>query len=200
MTTTYLLFGLLILLFLIGSVYFLIRKKREKNTPLEIHTELKENENILPSPIPEEDIVVQQEESKPLIIEQKRLENYESSIKISLKTEQKIVKQLVEFENKKDFLKKEISLNYLSEKFGTNTKYLSEVIRTQRQQSFNNYLNGLRINYLLNEFNLKPALRTKKISEIADKIGFASHSAFSTIFTQMVGESPSSYIKKLKQE
>lgn len=200
MTTTYLLFGLLILLFLIGSVYFLIRKKREKNTPLEIHTELKENENTLPSPIPEEDIVVPQEESKPLIIEQKRLENYESSIKISLKTEQKIVKQLVEFENKKDFLKKEISLNYLSEKFGTNTKYLSEVIRTQRQQSFNNYLNGLRINYLLNEFNLKPALRTKKISEIADKIGFASHSAFSTIFTQMVGESPSSYIKKLKQE
>ncbi len=200
MTTTYLVFSLLILLLLIGSAYILIKRKREKNSPLEISTVEPEVELPL-TPMEEVKTLIEVDaDPKPFIIEQKRLENYESSIKISLKTEQKIVKQLVEFENKKDFLKKEISLNYLAEKFGTNTKYLSEIIRTQRQQTFNNYLNELRIQYLLSEFNHRPALLTKKISEIADKIGFASHSAFSTIFTQMVGESPSSYIKKLKQE
>lgn len=206
MNINYLLTALLILFLLIGFWFLWSKKKGAPSSALKSTQEQAPELLSTETPIKsftestaiESELVTPHEVPTPLVIESKTLENYNPSIKISSKTELKILKKLVEFEKNKDFLKSEITLNFLADSFGTNTKYISEVIKKERNQSFNNYLNELRIKYLLKDLAKNPSLVNKKISVIAEKVGFASHSAFSTIFTQIVGESPSSYIKKLK--
>lgn len=122
------------------------------------------------------------------------------SISISSKTEKILLNKLQEFEDSKAFIKKDVNLNNLAKKFETNTKYLSEIIKTYKNKNFNNYLNDLRINHLISELKTNEKVLNTKVSYLASDFGFSSHSSFSTIFTQYVGQTPSEYIKNLKQE
>lgn len=120
------------------------------------------------------------------------------NINISTKTEKVLLKKLEAFEKSKDFLKKDVNLNNLSKQFDTNTKYLSEIIKSYKNKNFNQYLNELRIDYLINQLNNNEKVLNTKVSYLASDFGFNSHSSFSTLFTQYVGQSPSEYIKALK--
>ena len=121
------------------------------------------------------------------------------AINISSKTEQNLLDKLNEFESTKGFLKKEVNLNYLAKQFNTNTKYLSEIIKSYKNKNFNQYLNELRIDYLIEQLKTDDKVLNTKLSYLASDFGFNSHSSFSTIFTQYVGKTPSEYIKDLKE-
>jgi AraC-like DNA-binding protein len=121
------------------------------------------------------------------------------AINISSKTEQNLLDKLNEFESTKGFLKKEVNLNYLAKQFNTNTKYLSEIIKSYKNKNFNQYLNELRIDYLIEQLKTDDKVLNTKLSYLASDFGFNSHSSFSTIFTQYVGKTPSEYIKELKE-
>ncbi|MDO3388842.1 helix-turn-helix domain-containing protein, partial [Gilvimarinus sp. SDUM040013] len=97
------------------------------------------------------------------------------------------------FEKNKGFTKKDINLASLSKQFETNTKYLSEIIKTHRQKQFNSYLNELRVNYIVNRLQNEPKYINTKVSYLASDCGFASHSTFTTTFTQIMNESPSAF-------
>ena len=122
------------------------------------------------------------------------------SINISSKTEKILLRKLELFEKNKGFIKKDINLSSLAKQFETNTKYLSEIIKTHRQKQFNNYLNELRINYIVDRLKNEPKYINTKISYLASDCGFTSHSTFTTIFTQITNESPSIFMKKIKEE
>ena len=126
-------------------------------------------------------------------------EKLKLSINISSKTEKVLLKKISDFESSRGFLNKEVNLNFLSKKFNTNTKYLSEIIKSYKNKNFNQYLNELRIDYLIDQLNTNEKVLNTKISFLASDFGFNSHSSFSTIFTQYIGKSPSEYIKELKQ-
>ena len=98
------------------------------------------------------------------------------------------------------FIKKDVNLTTLSKQFETNTKYLSEIIKIHRQKPFNLYLNELRINYIVNRLKNEPKYISTKVSYLASDCGFASHSTFTTIFTQIMNESPSVFVKRIKEE
>lgn len=121
------------------------------------------------------------------------------TINISSKTEKVLLKKLEAFEKSKDFLKKDVNLNNLANKFDTNTKYLSEIIKSYKNKNFNQYLNELRIHHLIEQLNTNDKVLNTKVSYLASDFGFNSHSSFSTLFTQYVGQSPSEYIKALKK-
>ena len=123
-----------------------------------------------------------------------------NNLSISSKTENDLLRKLELFEKNKGFTKKDINLASLSKQFETNTKYLSEIIKTHRQKQFNSYLNELRVNYIVNRLQNEPKYINTKVSYLASDCGFASHSTFTTTFTQIMNESPSAFIKRIKAE
>ena len=111
-----------------------------------------------------------------------------------------LLEKLEKFEANEDFLDSDISLNLLAENLNTNTKYLSEIINTYKNKNFHSYINELRINYIINQLKNNPVYLKYKVSHLAEEAGFSSHSLFSTVFKQVTGHSPASFIKIIKSE
>lgn len=116
---------------------------------------------------------------------------------ISSETERKLLKKLEAFENSEKFLKKSMNLAYLSNLLNTNPKYLSEVIKRNRSQNFNSYINGLRINYIVSKLYNNPKYREYKISYLAEECGYASSQVFVIAFKKEKGVTPSYFISQL---
>ena len=117
---------------------------------------------------------------------------------IPKKTEQEILQKLAEFEASNDFLDKDISMSVLIGRLNTNTKYLRQVLKKHKEKDYNNYINELRINYILDKLQTNPEYLNYKISYLADESGFSSHSKFSSDFKSIVGLSPTEFINKIQ--
>ena len=203
---------------LLISLFFLFRKKETSSTKTlieqEINTakiieEVKLKETILKEEKFEKVVSELQakieadkiEAEKQIIIQQEaaaKEEPIKSNVNIASKTEKQLLKKLEQFEKNEVYLKKDITLNSLSKQFNTNTKYLSEIIKSYKNKNFNQYINELRINHLIEKLQTDEKVLNTKVSFLANDFGFNSHSSFSTLFTQYVGKSPSDYIKELK--
>lgn len=110
-----------------------------------------------------------------------------------------ILAKLEKFENTDKYIKNEVNLTYLANYLGTNTKYLSEIIKQHKGKSFNNYINGLRIDYIVKLLYKDPKLREYKISYLGELCGFSSREVFTVIFKKETGISPSFFLDKLKK-
>lgn len=119
---------------------------------------------------------------------------------LSQKAEEEILKKLCEFENSEDFVDKEMSLSVLIAKTNTNIKYLRKVLKKHRNKDYTNYINELRIKYIVQKLNDHPKYLTYKISYLADESGFSSHSKFSSSFKKVMTISPSEYIENMKSD
>ena len=117
---------------------------------------------------------------------------------IPKETENVLVQKLNQFENSKHFTKQEMSLAMLASHFDTNTKYLSEVINTHKNQNFNSYINELRINYIIDKLQNNRTYQQYKISYLAEESGFSSHSSFATVFKNVTGIPPTAFIDMVK--
>ena len=112
----------------------------------------------------------------------------------------KIVEKLNQFEEDKLYLNPEMSLASLASITQVNVKYLSYVINDYKGYDFNSYINRLRISYIINKLESEPEYLNYKIAFLAEECGFISHSKFAVIFKQILGMSPSDFIKHLKTE
>ncbi|OPC32367.1 helix-turn-helix domain-containing protein [Elizabethkingia miricola] len=121
----------------------------------------------------------------------------ETGIIMTHATEQKLLLRLREFENSTLFTKKNISLSYLATYCGANTRYISYIINTYKKKDFNNYINELRIKYIVFKLEKMPQYRKYKVATLADEAGFSSPNKFATVFKKEVSVSPSLYIKHL---
>ena len=118
----------------------------------------------------------------------------------SIKTLDEILTHLDHFENNLDFLNSDINLNQLAALWNTNRSYLSTLINQYKGKGFTDYVNQLRIDYLLQKLDNEPIWREYKISHISEKIGFSSSRSFSNAFLKITGMSPSFYIQKLRSD
>ncbi|WP_026450343.1 helix-turn-helix domain-containing protein [Aequorivita capsosiphonis] len=123
-------------------------------------------------------------------------EEASKSIVISDKTEEEILQKLKNFENSELFLDKQMRVATLAKQLDTNTRYLSTIINSAKNKTFNNYINSLRIQYILDKLQTDPKYHSYKISYLAEESGFASQSSFTTAFKDVTGFTPSAYIKK----
>ena len=200
---------ILTIIILFGIVFFLVSKNKEKETiDISTHNEITEEkvekENT-------ESPNIQSDKESFEIIKKEILQSNQNDLEmeeedsqlntnIASKTEKALLKKLELFEKNKGFIKKDVNLTSLAKQFETNTKYLSEIIKIYRQKQFNNYLNELRIRYIVDRLQKEPKYINTKISYLASDCGFTSHSTFTTIFTQIMNESPSVFMKKIKEE
>ncbi|MDF2931503.1 MAG: hypothetical protein K0R36_834 [Chryseobacterium sp.] len=123
----------------------------------------------------------------------------QTSLMTSL-TENKLVKDLEKFEQTDIYLKNDISLSVLASYCKTNTKYLSYVIKHHKGMDFNNYINSLRINYIIEKLTHDPEYRKYKIATLAEECGFSSQNKFATVFKKITTISPSVFIKYLQDQ
>jgi len=115
-------------------------------------------------------------------------------------TEQKLLAKLEKFESSTLFTKNAISLPYLAAYCDTNTKYLSYVINNFKQKDFNNYINELRINYIIEKIKTDSKYQKYKIASLAEESGFSSQSKFAIAFKKVTDMSPSQFLQTLKNE
>ncbi|MBW7871493.1 MAG: helix-turn-helix domain-containing protein [Flavobacteriia bacterium] len=85
-------------------------------------------------------------------------------------------------------------------KLKTNTTYLSKVINSQKEKNFNSYLNGLRINYVINLLKKEPQYRHYTIQALAEICGYTNARQFSIAFYEETKLKPSYFLNQIRKE
>ncbi|WP_375325126.1 helix-turn-helix domain-containing protein [Flagellimonas sp. GZD32] len=111
-----------------------------------------------------------------------------------------ILTKLNRLEEEAFFLNSKCSLHSLAEVLQTNQKYLSQVINHEKNANFSNYINDLRINYLLNRLMEDKEYRNNKLAYIATTSGFNNLNTFYSAFKKRLGILPSYFIEKLNED
>jgi len=124
----------------------------------------------------------------------------QKSIQIADETVVALLSKLEKFEKSNKFTKQEINFAYLTNYLNTNSKYLSEILKQHKGKSFSQYINDLRIDYIMNLLYNDPRYREYKISYLAEVSGFASRVSFTLEFKKITGINPSYFIETLKKE
>lgn len=119
---------------------------------------------------------------------------------ISYETEESILKGLEKFERKLQFRQKGMTQGMLAAQLMTNSRYLSIIIKKHRAENFNNYLNELRIKYILKKIETDRNYRKYKISFLAEDAGFSTPTLFTKSFKEFTGIIPSKYRELLEDE
>lgn len=115
---------------------------------------------------------------------------------ISPEMEDKILYNLNKFEKKEGFIDQAVSLSSMSNDFQCNTKYLSLVIKRHKNKSFVQYINDLRIEYLLDKLKTDSNYSKFKIYYLSELCGFSTQRAFTLAFINKTNMKPLEYIKK----
>jgi len=131
---------------------------------------------------------------------QKKNSSHTTTFAINEKRINDILIQLAKLEHNKYYLHQECTLHNVAKKLKTNTTYLSRIINKELGKSFSDYINELRINYVLLELKCNKRLRAYSISAIADEIGYKSPDSFTKYFKEATGFSPAVYIRKIEKE
>jgi len=179
---------------LIAFIAYLLWRKKEKNLHKRYEIlidSLSSNKPIETQEIiPSEKIVVKEAQNK---------DTKEPSVNISTETVETLLAGLDKFEKANRFTKKEVNLGYLVNYLGTNTKYLHEILKSFKGKSFSQYINDLRIEYIIQLLYENPKYRSYKISTLADECGFSSREIFTIAFKKKTGISPSFFIKNISK-
>lgn len=173
--------ALIVLIFSIIILYITYRNnKRKKITFSELpkRTDSVNNSSIYP--------VIAQKEEVPLIIEDELV--------------RRILKKITLMELDKKFLSNDFKLSHIAKQVNTNTTYLSQIINQHKGMTFSEYVNDLRISYILKELTENPKLRKYTIKTISEEIGYKSASTFINAFKNRAKMTPSYYIQLLEKK
>lgn len=142
-----------------------------------------------------------EEMQQPKVISFEPVQIVSKPQQIKDETTQKLLEKLNKFEEKQRFRKPDISLEKLADYLETNTTYLSTIINKYKAKSFSDYLNVLRINYIISELNNDNSdFLRYSLESLAKETGFKSASVFSRTFKQYTKVSPSVFIKELRNK
>lgn len=175
---------------LIGTLFFLfIRNKRK----IEVYK--RQAEYLLEKSKLDNTLIIQNEVEATDNIKKQKSKNVLSEKKLK-----DIKAKLERFEQNKDFLQKNITVDSLAKEFNSNRDYLSKSVNELKMKNFSQYLNELRINYIIDELNTNVKIRKHTIAAIADDIGYNNSESFSNAFRKITGTLPSYYIKLLEEQ
>ena len=111
-----------------------------------------------------------------------------------------IIQGLIKIERKLYFLKEEFNLYNAAKKIGTNTTYLSKVIKDHKKMNFSEYTNELRINYIIQILSTDKKIRSYTTQAIAEIGGYKNAKSFTRIFKNYTGITPYQFIEKINKE
>lgn len=111
----------------------------------------------------------------------------------------KVLKGLERLEEQQFFLNLDCNLRSMAKKVRTNATYLSKIINTHKDKSFNDYINDLRIEYVLKRLKNDRKFRSFSIKSMAYEIGYKSDNSFVKHFKLKTGLNPSYYIRNIEK-
>ena len=109
-----------------------------------------------------------------------------------------ILQRLQKWIQEKGFLER-LTMNDVADRLHTNTKYLAEVISSEYHSNFTDFINQLRINYLLFMLREDPEFLNCTIESLAEKLGYGSRTTFIKIFKSETGLTPNYYLQQLRK-
>lgn len=168
--------GVCLLLLIFGIFYFVKYKKNKKTSEKRLNELLVKLQNNQPI--------------KPII---------ETQL-ISNEQEEKILNSIKKLEDSLYFLKPELSQHTMAKKIGTNTTYLSKIINTHKKMSFNEYINDIRINYIITKLYQDKSFRKYTVQAIAETAGYKNSNSFHKIFKEKTGVTPMQFIEKITNQ
>ena len=118
---------------------------------------------------------------------------------LSASTIDSILNKLEVFESENQFLNPKITQKILSEELNTNPSYLSKIINVYKEKNFTQYINDLRLDYILERLKTDEDLLQIDVKEIANEAGFSSAESFSDNFQRKFQIKPSYFIKMMKE-
>ncbi|MHA7057928.1 helix-turn-helix domain-containing protein [Aquimarina sp. M1] len=139
---------------------------------------------------------IEQPESE--VSEKELLQNKDATA-LNKETISNILLGLKKLEEQQYFLRQECSAYTVAKKIKTNTSYLSKVMNSHYNKTFNTYINDLRIKYVLVRLKEDTRFRAYSIQSIAEELGYKSADSFTKYFKKQTGLLPSFYIKKLNR-
>lgn len=166
-------------LILISALFYLkiIKRKKEINKQKQLFETFKSNEN------------------------EKKFNKNNNRFKLE-NIDEKIVKQILlcleDFENNNFYLNPDCNIDILAYEFKTNSTYLSMVINNNKKQNFTQYINTLRIKYILEKFENEKKYLNYTVQALSESSGFNSVQTFTRAFINYTKMKPSEYIKQLK--
>ncbi|MEM6720768.1 MAG: helix-turn-helix domain-containing protein [Bacteroidota bacterium] len=111
---------------------------------------------------------------------------------------QAILAALTTLEDTHFYLSEEATLHSTAKLLNTNTTYLSKALNAVKKQTFSQYLNKLRIDYVLVKLKEDAVFRSYTIHAISKEIGYKSATTFIKEFKNKTGLNPSYYIRKIE--
>ena len=126
--------------------------------------------------------------------------NPPNRIKINDEQHQQIIDGLFKIEKNHYYLKEDFNLYNAAKKIGTNTTYLSNVIKKYKKMSFNDYTNELRIDYIAKLLTDDKKTRSYTTQAIAEIAGYKNAKSFTRIFKKYTGITPYQFIEKINKK
>lgn len=178
-------FGIPLLLILLAVNIYKKRQTEKRIKTLLLEFENKEKIS---------DTLIDQEET---IVEAKEIPKKSNVLNIDEAKEMEILEKLAKLVQKNEYLKEGFTLPYVAAKIKTNTTYLSYVVNKEFQKSFSDYVNTLKINYVIHEMIHNPTYRKYSTQAIAESVGFKNAVSFSKSFHKRTGVTPVQFIKSI---
>lgn len=139
-------------------------------------------------------------ETKSNTITQENTSSAKKTVNITDEKAQAILKGLEKFEAQELYLDSGCNLRFVAKKVKTNATYLSKILNEDKEISFTDYINDLRIQYTLKRLKSDTLFRAYSIKSISEEVGYKSADSFTKHFKKQTSLYPSYYIKKLNQE
>lgn len=133
------------------------------------------------------------------LVESKSVSSEEKNI-YSPEIIEEVKRNLHVFEERKHFLKQNLTLPVVAKMIGSNRTHLSYVLNTHLNVAFTMYLKILRINYITNLLLEESKYLNYKIDSLAEKCGMANRQIFSAHFLEINGIRPTDFIRKRQEE
>lgn len=130
--------------------------------------------------------------------ELKKEEKTEQGLKQEL--EKELILRLKTWEEELGFLNKNCTLEYVAKACETNSKYISTLVSNYHNKRFPDFINELRIKYILEEIQNDSVKREFTIEALSDLSGYRSSTTFVNAFKKFTGLTPSKYIQSLKKK
>ncbi|RKR05168.1 YesN/AraC family two-component response regulator [Flavobacterium sp. 90] len=118
---------------------------------------------------------------------------------ISQDTISSLLLKLEKFEKEKKFLEKNVTLAKLAVSFNTNINYLYKIVYHFRGKKFTDYVNDLKIDYIINLMKQDKMFRNYTNKALAEEIGFSTTQRFANAFYARTGISTAYFIKEIKK-
>jgi len=130
----------------------------------------------------------------------KPAKNVAKELEIAADTIEKILQLLEKWEQSKRFLDMDITQTTLAVYLETNIRYVSDIILNYRGKKFSDYINDLKVDYIIDQLKSDKLKRMYTHEALAKEAGFSTTQRFVLAFKARTGISPNFFSAKIRKE